>query len=125
MASSGKVSCIVFVMHVEYLLLRVMCVLMHVHVLVGVNVSVIICILVWIRVHVCIAPSIVVGAWPMAGTLWRLFEYYYSRSQFMTSPPPVVAKLPSVLISSSGTHVYMYMYIAIIYTHVAVHTHAS
>ena len=42
-----------FVMHVEYLLLRVMCVLMHVHVLVGVNVSVIMCILVWICVHVC------------------------------------------------------------------------
>ena len=39
MVSSGKVSCIVFVMHVEYLLLHVMCVLMHVHVLVGVSVS--------------------------------------------------------------------------------------
>ena len=64
-------------MHVEYLLLRVMCVLMHVHVLVGVNVSVIMCILVWIRVHVCVAPPIVVGAWPMAGTLRQLFEYYY------------------------------------------------
>ena len=64
-------------MHVEYLLLRVMCVLMHVHVLVGVNGSVIMCILVWIHVHVCVAPPIVVGAWPMAGTLWRLFEYYY------------------------------------------------
>ena len=37
MVSSGKVSCIVFVMHVEYLLLRVMCVLMDVHVLVGVS----------------------------------------------------------------------------------------
>ena len=78
MVSSGKVSCIVFVMHVECLLLRVMCVLMHVHVLVGVTVSVIMCILVWICVHVCIALPIVVGAWPMAGTLWRLFfEYYY------------------------------------------------
>ena len=43
----------------------------------GVNVSVIMCILVWIRVHVCVAPPIVVGAWPMAGTLWRLFEYIY------------------------------------------------
>ena len=76
--SSGKVSCGVFVIH---LLLRVMCVLMHVHVLVGVNVSMIMCILVWIHVHVCVAPPIVVGAWPMAGTLWRLFEYYYSSSQ--------------------------------------------
>ena len=75
MVSSGKVSCIVYVTHVEYLLLR--CVLMHVHVLVGVNVSVIMCILVWIHVHVCVAPPIVVGAWPMAGTLWWLFEYYY------------------------------------------------
>ena len=73
MVSSGKVSCIVFVMHVEYLLLRVMCVLTHVHVLVGVNVSVIMCILVWIHVHVCVAPPIVVGAWPMAGTLWWFF----------------------------------------------------
>ena len=73
MVSSGMVSCNVFVMHVEYLLLHVMCVLMQVHVLVGVNVSVIMCILVWI----CVAPPIVVGAWPMAGTLWRLFEYYY------------------------------------------------
>ena len=63
-------------MHVEYLLLCVMCVLMHVHVPVGVNVSVIMCILVWIRVHVCVAPPIVVDAWPMAGMLWRLFEYY-------------------------------------------------
>ena len=27
--------------------------------------------------HVCVAPPIVVGAWPMAGTLWQLFEYYY------------------------------------------------
>ena len=71
MVSSRKVSCIVFVMHVE------VCVLMHVHVLVGINVSVIMCILVWIHVHVCVAPPIVVGAWPMAGTLWRLFEYYY------------------------------------------------
>ena len=50
---------------------------MHVHVLVGVNVSVIMCILVWIHVHVCVAPPIVVGAWPMAGTLWWLFEYYH------------------------------------------------
>ena len=74
--SSGKVSCIVFVMHVEYLLLHVMCVLMHVHVLVGVNVSVIMCILVWLHVHVCVAPPMVVGAWPMAGTLWWLIEYY-------------------------------------------------
>ena len=39
MVSSGKVGCIVFDMHVEYLLLHVMCVLMHVHVIVGVNVS--------------------------------------------------------------------------------------
>ena len=69
MVSSGKVSCIVFVMH---LLLRVMCVLMHVH-----DVSVIMCILVWIHVHVCVAPPMVVGAWPMAGMLWRLFEYYF------------------------------------------------
>ena len=68
------VSCIAFVMHVEYSLLRVMCVLMHA--LVGINVSVIICILVWIRVHVGVAPPIVVGAWPMAGMLWQLFEYY-------------------------------------------------
>ena len=36
MVSSGKVSRIVFVIH---LLLHVMCVLMHVHVLVDVNVS--------------------------------------------------------------------------------------
>ena len=43
----------------------------------GVNVSVIMCILVWIHVHICVAPPIVVGAWPMAGTLWQLFEYYY------------------------------------------------
>ena len=74
MVSSGMVSCIVFVLHVEYLLLIVMCVLMHVHALVGVNVSVIMCIPVWIRVHVCVAPPIVVGAWPVAGTLWQLFE---------------------------------------------------
>ena len=40
---------------------------------VGVNVSVIMCILVWIHVHVCVALPIVVGAWPMAGTLWRHF----------------------------------------------------
>ena len=70
MVSSGEVSCIVFVMHVEYLLL-------HVHVLVGVNVSVIMYILVWIRVHVCVAMPIVVGVWPMARTLWQLFENYY------------------------------------------------
>ena len=77
MVTSGKVSCTVFVMHVEYLLLRVMCVLMHVYVLVGVNVSVIMCILVRIHVHVCVAPPIVVGTWPMAGMLWQFFEYYY------------------------------------------------
>ena len=71
MASSGKVSCIVFVMHVEYLLI---CVHVHVHVLVGVNVSVIMSILVWISVHVWVVP---LGAWLMAGTLWRLFECYY------------------------------------------------
>ena len=44
-------------------------VLMHVLVLVGVNIM---CILEWIRVHVCVAPPMVVGAWPVAGTLWRL-----------------------------------------------------
>ena len=77
MVSSGKVSCIV------YLLLRVMCVLMHVHVLVDVNVSVIMCILVWIRVHVCVAPLVVVGAWQMAETLLRLFEYYTSQKQIL------------------------------------------
>ena len=60
MVSSGKVSCIVYLLQ---------CVLMHVHVLVDVNVSVIMCILVWIHVHVCVALPIVVGAWPMAGTL--------------------------------------------------------
>ena len=53
----------------------------HVHVLVGVNVSVIMCILVWIHVHVCVALPIVVGALPMAGTLWLLFEYYYYAHQ--------------------------------------------
>ena len=37
------------------------------------------CILVWIHVHVCVALPIVVGAWPMAGTLWQLFEYYIGR----------------------------------------------
>ena len=37
--SSGMVSCIVFVIHIEYLLLRVMYVLMQVYVLVGVNVK--------------------------------------------------------------------------------------
>ena len=81
MVSSGEVSCIAFVMHVEYLLLHVMCVLMHVHVLVGVNVSVI------YNVHSCMdtctcmcsSDHIVVGAWPMAGTLWRLFEYHTVR----------------------------------------------
>ena len=59
-------SCIVFVMHVEYLLLHVMCVLIHVHVATcGCNVSVIMCILVWVRVHVCVAPPIlwVRGRW--------------------------------------------------------------
>ena len=30
-------------------------------------------VLVW---HVCVALRIVVGAWPMAGTLWQLLEYY-------------------------------------------------
>ena len=76
MVSSGKVSCIVFVMHVEYLLLRVNVCADACTCTCGCNVSVIMCILVWIRVHVCVAPPIVVGAWPMAGTLWRLFEYY-------------------------------------------------
>ena len=57
-----------------FLLGMMMHVLIHVHVFVGVNVSVIMCILVWIRVHACVALPIVVGVWPMAGTLWRLFE---------------------------------------------------
>ena len=70
-------------MHVEYLLLHVMCGLMHVHVLVGVNVSVIMCILVWKHVHVCVAPPIVVGAWSMAGTLWRLEYFYYHAQLFL------------------------------------------
>ena len=43
--------------------MHVLCVLMHVHAR--------------IHVHVCVALPIVVGAWPMAGTLWQLFEYYY------------------------------------------------
>ena len=58
-----------------------MCVLMHVHVFVDVNVSVIMCILVGIRVHVCVDLPIVVGAWLMAGTLWRLFDYYVGEEQ--------------------------------------------
>ena len=74
MVGSGKVSCTVFVMHVVVLLMHVMCVLMHAHVLVGVNVIVVMCILVWIRVHVCVDPPIVVGVWPMTGTVWQLFE---------------------------------------------------
>ena len=78
--------------HVEYLLLRVMCVLMHVHVLVGVNVSVIMCILVWIRVFV--APPIFVGAWPMAGMLWRLFEYY----QWLDSVPSFILWIIIIII---------------------------
>ena len=65
MVSSGKVSRIVFVTHVEYLLMHVMCVLTHVHVPVCVNVSAIMYILVWIHVHVCVSSPIVVGAWPM------------------------------------------------------------
>ena len=48
---------------------------MHVHVLVGVNVSVIMCIIVWIYIHVCVAKSVFVGAWPMAGVLMRLLSY--------------------------------------------------
>ena len=39
----------------------------------SVFVSVIMCILVW--THVCAAPPMVMGAWPMVGTLWRLSEY--------------------------------------------------
>ena len=35
------------------------------------------CAFLWMRIHVCVAPPIVVGVWPMAGTLWLLFEYYY------------------------------------------------
>ena len=60
-------------MHVQHLLVHVMCVLVYVHEPESVNV----CILVRIHVHVCVAPPIVVGAWPMAGMLWWLFEYYY------------------------------------------------
>ena len=73
MVSSGKVhvSCIVFVMHVVYELVHVMCVLVHVHIYLWVNVSVIMCIVVWIHVHVCVAPPIVVGVWPMAGMLFE------------------------------------------------------
>ena len=56
-------------MHEEYLLLHVMSALMHVDALVGVTISVIMC----ICMHVCVAPPIVMGAWPMAGTLWWLF----------------------------------------------------
>ena len=44
----GKLYCVCYACRVS-----VACVLMHVHVLVGVNVSVIMCILLWIRVHVC------------------------------------------------------------------------
>ena len=69
----GKLYCVCYACRVS-VVLHVMCVLMHVHVLVGVKVSVIMCTLVWIHVHVCVALPIVVGAWPMAGTLWRLFE---------------------------------------------------
>ena len=79
MVSSGKVSCIYCVCYACRVSVAACNVCVYiVHVLVGVNVSVIMCNLVWIRVHVCVAPPIVVGAWPMAGTLWRLFEYYYS-----------------------------------------------
>ena len=70
----GKLYCVCYACRVSIAACNV-CVGMYI--LVGVNVSVIMCILVWIRVHVCIALPIVVGAWPMAGMLWRLFEYYY------------------------------------------------
>ena len=72
----SKFCCVCYACRVSVAACNV-CVLMHVHVLVGVSVSVIMCILAWIRVHVCVALPIVVGAWPMAGTLWRLFEYCY------------------------------------------------
>ena len=77
MVSSGNVSCIVVVynMHVEYRLVHV-CVLVHVHVLVGVKIM---CILAWIHVHIAVSVAlpIVVGAWPMVGTLWWVLDYYY------------------------------------------------
>ena len=60
MVSSGKVK-LYCVCCAEYLLLHVMCVLMHVHVLVGVNVSMIMCIRVLTHVHVCVAPPIAVA----------------------------------------------------------------
>ena len=80
MVSSGKVSCIVFVMHVEYLLAHV-----HVHVLEGVN-SVI---LEWIHVHVCVAPPIVVGAWKMATVALRYYiQHSFTHTYFMSLPLP-------------------------------------
>ena len=51
----------------------------NVHVLVGVHVSVCISCM---DTCTCIALPIVVGAWPMAGTLWRLLSIIYKFSQF-------------------------------------------
>ena len=39
----------------------------------GMYIEVVVCTLVWIHVRVCLALPIVVGAWPMVGTLWQLF----------------------------------------------------
>ena len=67
MVSSGDVSCIV-------------CYACGVSVgacNVYVHVSVIMCILVWIDVHVCVAPPILVGKWPMVGLLFEYYYYYY------------------------------------------------
>lgn len=41
-----------------------------------VHVSVIMCIIVWIHLHVYVALPMVVGASPMTGMLWQLYEYY-------------------------------------------------
>ena len=74
MVSSGKVSCIVFIMHIEYPLV-------HVNVCVDACTCTCGCKCKCDNMHSCtdtyVVPPIVVGVWPMAGTLWRLFEYYY------------------------------------------------
>ena len=62
-----------------------------------------------VHVHVCVAPPIIVGAWPMAGTLWQLFDHYSSHQPQPTTIGTAVC-IPTRVHIITLTYMYTYKY---------------
>ena len=72
-----------------------------VHILVGVNVSVIMCILLWIHVRVCVAPPIVVGSWADGGFLLYTLWYNICTATFLLLSSSILVSISRTLRAQS------------------------